>query len=66
MTGSFLVFVSGQKEAPLTEDFIRSLHADFANTSLNWLHPDKAAEIKCDTDISPEFLKAIRESASRN
>jgi phosphoserine phosphatase len=65
MTGSFLVFVSGQKEAPLTEDFIRSLHADFEDTPLNWLHPDKAAELKFSTEISPEFFKAIRESASQ-
>lgn len=65
MTGSFLVFVSGQKEAPLTEDFIRSLHADFADTPLNWLHLDKAVEIKFETDILPEFFKSIRESASQ-
>lgn len=66
MTGSFLVFVSGKKEAPLTADFIHSLHANIADSTINWLHPDKAAEIHIAADIAPEFLKTIRDATAKN
>ncbi len=64
MTDCFLVFVSGKKDTPLTEALIHSLHVDFAEIPLNWLHPDKAAELKFNTDLSPDFFKEIRKAAS--
>ena len=63
MTDSFLVFVSGKKQVPLTENIIHSLHPDFAPQPINWLHAEKAAEIKINTDIS---LTSIREIADKN
>ena len=61
--GSFLVFVSGKKEHPLTENFIRSLHDDFSDIPLKWLHPDKAAELNFSADISPDVFRGIRDAA---
>lgn len=66
MTGSFLIFVSGKMEVPLTENFLHTFHEILPEYQINWLHPDKAAELEINTTVSAEIFETIKKSADRN
>lgn len=66
MADYFLVFVSGKKEHPLTENFLSSFRDRLPEYSIHWLAPDKAAELKLGTDISSDLFESIKVTAHQN
>jgi phosphoserine phosphatase len=66
MTAYVLVFVSGKKEIPLTEQILSPFRTELPAHTLNWLHADKAAELHLSTEISSAIFTAIKNAADKN
>lgn len=62
MTGYVLIFVAGKEEYPLDTNILAPFRKLLLPHTLNWLHPNKAAEIHL---TMPVELNILREAASQ-